>query len=66
MLVVVVWHLTLCWVVLVPMSKLTETAVEWPLALSRWSLAAVLPDGGLLRGSTTRALGPDGVHEGPL
>lgn len=38
MLVVVLWHVTVLWMLAVPLSPSTMSAIQWPMALSRWSL----------------------------
>ncbi|MDQ3648629.1 MAG: acyltransferase [Actinomycetota bacterium] len=38
MLVVVLWHVTVLWMFAVPLSPGTMSAIQWPMALSRWSL----------------------------
>ena len=38
MLVVVLWHVTVLWFFMVPLSPGTMDAIQWPMALSRWSL----------------------------
>ena len=39
MLVVVVWHVTIIWPFAVQLSDSTNTALEWLLSLTRWTVA---------------------------
>jgi glucans biosynthesis protein C len=58
MLVVVVWHLTNAWMLGVPLSDTTSTALEWVLAVSRWSLPLFFLMAGFFGAALLKRWGP--------
>ncbi len=57
-LAVVIWHLTNAWIFGVPLSDATSTAVEWTLALSRWSLPLFFLMAGFFAAALLQRWGP--------